>query len=66
MDETCLFIVIQLQIHYNAQINILEGWNTMGYGRKSQAKKMDQRTGQAKKKAKIKAKIAAGKAARKK
>ncbi len=39
---------------------------TMGYGRKSQAKKMNQRTGQAKKKAKIKAKIAAGKAAKKK
>ncbi len=38
----------------------------MGYGRKSQAKKMNQRDGQAKKKSKIKAKIAAGKAARKK
>ncbi len=39
---------------------------TMGYGRKSQAKKMNQRKGQAKKKAQIKAKIAAGKAAKKK
>jgi hypothetical protein len=34
---------------------------TMGYGRKSQAKKMLQRKGQAKKKAKIKEAIAAGK-----
>jgi hypothetical protein len=33
----------------------------MGYGRKNTARKMNQRTGQAKKKAKIKAKIAAGK-----
>lgn len=38
----------------------------MGYGRKSQAKKMSQRKGQAKKKAKIKEKIAAGKLSRKK
>jgi hypothetical protein len=38
----------------------------MGYGRKSQAGKMLQRKGQAKKKAKIKAKIAVGKAAKKK
>ncbi len=38
----------------------------MGYGRKSQAKKMLQRAGQAKKKAKIKAKIAAGKLNKKK
>jgi hypothetical protein len=33
----------------------------MGYGRKSQAKKMNQRKGQAKKKAKIKERIAAAK-----
>ncbi len=38
----------------------------MGHGRKSQATKMNQRDGQAKKKSKIKAKIAAGKLARKK
>lgn len=38
----------------------------MGYGRKSQAKKMLQREGQAKKKSKIKEKIAAGKLSKKK
>jgi hypothetical protein len=38
----------------------------MGYGRKSQAGKMLQRKGQAKKKAKIKAKIIASKASKKK
>lgn len=39
---------------------------TMGFGRKSQAVKMLQRKGQAKKKAKIKEKIAVAKAAKKK
>jgi hypothetical protein len=38
----------------------------MGYGRKSQAVKMLQRKGQAKKKAKIKEKIAAAKTSKKK
>lgn len=38
----------------------------MGYGRKNQAKKMNQRNGQAKKKAKLKAKIAAAKTNKKK
>ena len=46
--------------------NNLNKDGTMGFGRKSQAVKMLQRKGQAKKKAKIKEKIAVAKAKKKK